>query len=129
MKTVRDILRDSLLSLLVGFGIGVGLLLVFAAVGGIANGLQGALEVSRGVVLVVGGLLMIYSAILMLKGGNLPPDAFALRPWKQQRAETFDDVEPLKLFRKLPRQYAFLLIALGILTTSVIPESVVLYYL
>ena len=129
MKVVRDILRDSLLSLLVGLGIGIGLLLVFAVVGGIANGLQGALEVSRGVVLVVGGLLMIYSAILMLKGGNLPTDAFTLRPWKQQRAEAFDDVEPLKLFRKLPRQYACLLIALGILTTSVIPESVVLYYL
>ena len=129
MKTVKDVLRDCLLSLLIGLGIGVVLVLVFAAVGGMVNGLEGALEVSRGAVLLVGGMLMLYSAILMLKGGNLPPDAFRLRPWKQQRTEEFDGIEPLKLFRRLPGQYTFLLMAFGILTTSILPESVVLYYL
>ena len=129
MGSLKDILRDCLASLAIGLGTGAALAAIFAVIGGLANGLEGALEASRGVVLVVGGLLMLCSALLMLKGGNLPQDAFSLRPWKQQRTEGVDDVEPLNLFRKLPRQYTFLLIALGILTISILPESVVLYYL
>lgn len=70
-----------------------------------------------------------YAAILMLKGGNLPQDAFTLRPWKKQRPAEFDEVEPLRLFRVLPRQGSFLLISIGILVTSLIPEGIVLHYL
>lgn len=128
MKTIKDIIRDCLVSLAIGLGIGAVLAAVSAVIGGFVNGLEGVLEASRGIVLVVGGMLMLYSALLMLKGGNLPQDAFDLRPWKRHQ-EQFDDVEPLKLFRRLPRQFTFLLIALGILTISIIPESVILYYL
>lgn len=129
MKTFKALLRDILLSLVIGFGIGLGLLLVTGGIGAAANGLEGALEASRGTVLVVGGLLMIYSALLLLKGGNLPQDAFTLWPGKKRRLEELDDVEPLKIFRKLPRYASFFLMSVGILATSLIPESVVLYYL
>lgn len=111
----------------VGLGIGIVLIVVFAVIGGIADGLEGALEASRGVVLIVGGLLMLFSAILMLKGGNLPPDAFSLRPWKKQPLEDIDEVP--KLFCRLPRQYAYLCLSMGILMTTLIPESFVLYFL
>lgn len=129
MKKVRDLLRDMLLALAIGLGTGLVLILVLGGIGAIVSGLQGALEASRSGVLVVGGLLMIYAAILMLKGGNLPQDAFTLRPWKKQRPAEFDEVEPLRLFRVLPRQGSFLLISIGILVTSLIPEGIVLHYL
>lgn len=133
MRMVKDILRDMLVAVAIGLGVGVALVLLFALIGGAANGLQGALEASRGAVLIVGGLLLLFSGILMLKGGNLPPDAFSLRPWKKQDVEDVRDevesTEPLRIFRRLPRQYAFALMAAGILMTSLIPESVVLYYL
>lgn len=129
MEKIKDLLRDAALSFLLGLGIGLALAAAAALIGAVVNGLQGALEGSRGIVLVVGGLLMIYSAILMLKGGNLPPDAFSLRPWKQRRVEEPDDMEPLRLFRRLPGQYTFFLMAVGVLTVSLLPESVVLHYL
>lgn len=129
MKVLKELIRDMLAATGMGLGIGLLLVLVFALIGGIANGLQGALEASRGAVLVVGGLLLLFSGILMLKGGNLPADAFTLRPWKKQEWSGEDSTEPLKLFRRLPRQYACALMAAGILTTSLIPESIVLYYL
>lgn len=129
MQKGKDFLRDVGLALGLGLAIGAALVVAFAVIGGIANGLEGALEASRGAVLVVGGLLMVFSAILMLKGGNLPPDAFTLQPWKKQPTEDLESTEPLKLFRLLPRQYVFLLMAVGILTTSLIPESIVLYFL
>lgn len=129
MKTLGDFLRDMLLALMLGLLIGLGLLLVFGILGLIFGGLQGALEASRSSVLLCGGFLMLFSAVLMLKGGNLPADAFALQPWKKQQKEDPDDVEPLHLFRKLPGKYGYLLIAAGILTSSILPESVILYWL
>ena len=129
MKTLRNFLRDSLLALCLGLAIGLGLILVFGILGALFGGLQGALEASRSSVLLTGGLLMLFSAILMLKGGNLPADAFMLQPWKKENREDLASTEPLKLFRQLPRQYVYLLIAAGILISSILPESVVLYYL
>lgn len=129
MKRLFDLIRDCALAAAIGLGIGLILVLAFALIGGIANGLQGALEASRGVVLIVGGLLLLFSGILMLKGGNLPPDAFTLQPWKKKEIDVEELTQPLHLFRLLPRQYAYTLIAAGILLTSLIPESIVLYYL
>ena len=129
MKQLTDLMRDCAVAAAIGLGIGLLLLLVFALIGGIANGLQGALEASRGAVLVVGGLLLLFSGILMLKGGNLPADAFTLQPWKQKEPDPEDLSQPLNLFRQLPRQYAYALMAFGILVTSLIPESIVLYWL
>lgn len=128
MKTLGDFLRDMLLALVLGLLIGLGLILVFGILGLFFGGLQGALEASRSSVLLCGGLLMLFSAILMIKGGNLPADAFTLQPWKKQREDP-DDVEPLHLFRKLPRKYGYLLISAGILISSILPESLVLYWL
>ena len=129
MRRLKDLIRDVLFAAVIGLGIGVILILVFALIGGIVNGLQGALEASRGVVLVVGGLLLLFSGILMLKGGNLPPDAFTLQPWKKKEVPAEDVTQPLNFFRYLPKQYAYALIAAGSLVTSLIPESIVLYYL
>ena len=129
MKRLFDLIRDCVLAVAIGLGIGLALVLVFALIGGIANGLQGALEAPRGVVLIVGGLLLLFSGLLMLKGGNLPADAFTLQPWKKKEIDAEELTEPLHLFRRLPRQYAYVLIATGILLTSLIPESIVLYYL
>jgi len=129
MKRFLNILCDCLLAVFLGLGIGLILIIIFALIGGLANGLQGALEASRGVVLLSGGFLLFFSGILMLKGGNIPPDAFSLQPWKQKDITKQEETEPLRLFRTLPRQYIYALMAFGILTTSLIPESIVLFYL
>ena len=129
MKRLIDLTRDILVALATGLLIGLALVLIFALIGGIVNGLQGALEASRGVVLVVGGLLLLFSGILMLKGGNLPADAFSLQPWKKKELQAEELTQPLNFFRCLPRQYAYSLISAGILVTSLIPESIVLNYL
>ena len=129
MKRLIDLTRDILVALAIGLLIGLALVLIFALIGGIVNGLQGVLEASRGVVLVIGGLLLLFSGILMLKGGNLPADAFSLQPWKKKEFQAEELTQPLNYFRCLPRQYAYALIAAGILVTSLIPESIVLYYL
>lgn len=126
MRKAKIILRDIVVAFLVGLVGGVVLVAVSAVFGAVAKGKMGAIEVPRAIILLTGGFLMLYAALCMLKGGNLPPDAFTLRPWKQQKAVLID-TEPLHLFRFLPRQYTYVIIACGILLTSMIPECIALY--
>ncbi|MDO4492787.1 MAG: hypothetical protein Q4C53_02760 [Clostridia bacterium] len=128
MQKVKNILRDIAVAFLTGLAGGLVLVAVFAALGAVVKGVTGAVEAPRTVVLLTGGFLMLYAALCMLKGGNLPPDAFTLRPWKQQKADPAE-TEPLRLFRVLPRQYTYFIIACGVLATSLIPECIALYAL
>lgn len=120
------VLRDLAVALAIGLAIGLAAGVVLWAVGALAGGVFNGFVVARSGLMVVGGLLLIFSAILLLKGGSLPEDAFRLFPWR--RRERLDDMPELpKVFWVVDRRYTFLLMAVGILLVSSIPDRVVFY--
>lgn len=129
MRTIKDLTKDAIRAFLFGLASGAAILVVAALFGAIYGGLGSALEASRGAVLLVGGFTLLFSGILMLKSGNLPPEVFKLRLSKKDSETSEDMGEPVIQFRKLPRQYAFAIVAVGILTTSLVPECIILYIL
>lgn len=129
MKMLKNILRELLLAMVVGMCIGLALGTLFAIFGAMIGGYLTALNAARSIILIVGAVLLVFSAVLLLKNSNLPEDAFKLRPRKQQTAE--DDelfpVQKLNWFRAVPRPYVCLVMAVGILLVSLIPDWLLMY--
>lgn len=104
-------------------------MIVFSLIGLAVNGHQGAFEVSRSALLIIGGLLLFYSGLSLLKDGNLPEDAFSLRLRRHKDNDSFDDDHRRVLFLHLPMTVVWFLISSGILLTTLIPEIILLKYL
>ena len=124
MKQVRNILRDLGLALVLGVGIGLALFLAFWVVGALVGGGGNGFVVARSGLMLVGGFTLLFAALLFLKGGNLPDDAFRIRP-KPERDEPHPPMALPKLFRVVDRRYTALLIGVGILLVSAVADAVV----
>lgn len=122
MSTLKVILRDLLLALAIGVIIGLGTAIFFGLLGAmIKGGFWGGIEAARSAVLLIGGGTLLFSALLLLKGGNLPEEAFRFR-LKKKPSEDAPSLTPLGLFRLVPRPYTTMAIAAGILLVSLIPD-------
>ena len=123
MALLKKTLRELLLALGLGLGIGLVLGLLFALFGCLIGGYLAGLNAARSIILITGAVLLLFSALLLLKHSNLPEDSFKLRLKKAQEKE--DDpfpVQPLNWFQILPRPYICLVMAAGILLVSLIPD-------
>jgi len=115
MKKMKTVIRDVFFALVIGMGCGLILSLFFGLVGAlIGGGAASGLSSARSAVLLVGGLVLVASALQLLKGGNLPKEAFQFR-LKKKQTQDFDPPEPIHLFRIVPRPYTTLAIGVGIL--------------
>lgn len=122
METVKTIFRDLLLALAIGIAIGLAAGLLFGLLGGlIGGGVYAGIVAARSAVLLIGGVTLLFSAVLLLKGGNLPEEAFRFRLRKRHSQESLPP-QPLHLFRAVPRPYTTLVLATGILLVSLIPD-------
>ena len=124
-KKVAQGARDLFLALALGVGTGLVLGLVLWGIGALVGGIANGFVVARSGLMLVGGFLMIFAAILLLKGGNLPKEAFQLRPWKHREKEQPETAQLPKLFWIVGRRYTALFLAIGILLVSAIPDYVV----
>ncbi len=122
----KNVLRDLALALAIGLGVGIVVLLFFALIGGlIAGSFLSGVSAGRSGVLICGSACLVFAAGLLLKGGNLPEEAFRFRIKKRQK----DDVTPpaqLHLYRVVPRIYTTLTTAIGILFVSLIPDLILM---
>ena len=127
MGTLKAVLRDLLLALGIGLAVGLALCLLFGLLGGLIGGAlrQGAVA-ARSAVLLAGGILLLFSALLLLKGGNLPEEAFRLR-LKKKREQDFQPPRPLHLYRVVARPYTTLATAVGILLVSLLPDLLLIH--
>ncbi len=128
MKQLKHILRELLLALVIGMGIGVALGGLFALFGAIVGGYLSALNAARSIILIAGAVLLLFSALLLLKNSNLPADAFKFRLKKRQKDDQDEPfpVENLNLFRIVPRPYIYMVMSAGILLISLIPDWLLL---
>lgn len=142
MKRVKEILRDLGLALLLGIGIGTAAGVVFGIIGWAVGkaGMAGGLLAARSGTMLIGGFLLVYAAILQMKGGNLPPDAFRLRPWKnrehgidaslsemaRQSDEDADTDDSFRLFRTVSRRYTSIFTAVGVLAVAVLLDFIMI---
>lgn len=122
MRKLRQYVRDLLLALVIGLGIGAGLCLLAWIAGAVTGGsLQSGASAARSAILLVGGVTLLFAAILLIKGGNLPEDAFHFRAKREEIPEEHPPA-PLQLYRAVPRPYTALLTGIGILLVSVLPD-------
>lgn len=123
---MKKILRDIGVAALAGLISGAALGLVAFAVGMAAGGVGTGAEAARTVLMLGAGAVLIYSAVLIVRGGNLPPDAFRLFPRKRERAERDEFVgEREKLIRCIPAQYAALVASVPLLSLSALADFLV----
>lgn len=115
MRAVRDLLWALLIGIAIGCAVGILLLFVGALTGGAIRGWAAA----RTSLMLLGGFTLVFDAVLLLKGGNLPKDAFELRPWRHSKSEDDNAPAPRKIFRTLGRQYTALAVAVGILLVAI----------
>ena len=124
MKQVWNILRDLGLALALGLGLGLAIFLAFGVVGALVGGIVNGFVAARSGLMMVGGFTLLFAALLLLKGGNLPDDAFRIRP-KPERDEPHPPTVLPKLFRAVDRRYTALLIGVGILLVSAVADAAV----
>jgi hypothetical protein len=87
----------------------------------VVGGVHAGWTAARSLLLLMGGFCLIFAAILLLKGGNLPADAFQLRPWRHRG----EDREPLpQLFPTVSRRFTAIFTAAGILLAAAIPDYI-----
>lgn len=122
MKRLNQILRELLLALACGMGIGLALGVIFALFGALIGGYVAALNAARSIILIAGAILLLFSALLLLKNSNLPEDAFRLRRKKQKQEDDAFPVQKLNWFSAVPRPYICLVMSIGILLISVLPD-------
>ncbi len=126
MKKLRQYVRDLLLALAIGLGIGAALCLLAWIIGAASGGnLRSGASAARSVLLLAGGGTLFFAAILLMKGGNLPEDAFRFRTKKDLPPEEHPPA-PLHLYQAVPRPYTALLTGIGILLVSVLPDLLLL---
>lgn len=126
MRKLLQYVRDLFLALVIGLGIGGGLCLLFWIFGTIIGGdMQSGARAARSVILLTGGGTLLFAAILLIKGGNLPEDAFHFRTKRDLPIEEHPPM-PLHVYRMAPRPYTALLTGIGILLVSVLPDMVLL---
>ena len=113
MSRLKAILRDLLLALAIGLVIGLAACLLFGLLGGLIGGSF------------LSGVSAARSALLLLKGGNLPEEAFRLR-LKRKARQDFQPPSPLHLFRTVPRPYTTLAVGAGVLLVSLIPDLILI---
>ena len=117
MSRLKAILRDLLLALAIGLVIGLG--------GPIGGRFLTGVSAARSAVLLIGGVTLLFAALLLLKGGNLPEEAFRLR-LKRKARQDFQPPSPLHLFRTVPRPYTTLAVGAGVLLVSLIPDLILI---
>ena len=129
MGTLRAVLRDLLLALGIGLAVGLALCLLFGLLGGLIGGaFYKGVVAARSAVLLAGGILLLFSFFLLLKGGNLPEEAFRLRLKKKRELEPdFQPPRPLNLYRVVARPYTTLATAAGILLVSLLPDLLLIH--
>lgn len=125
MSRLKAILRDLLLALAIGLVIGLAACLLFGLLGGLIGGsFLSGVSAARSAVLLIGGVTLLFAALL-LKGGNLPEEAFRLR-LKRKARQDFQPPSPLHLFRTVPRPYTTLAVGAGVLLVSLIPDLILI---
>ena len=126
MSRLKAILRDLLLALAIGLVIGLAACLLFGLLGGLIGGgfLWGGFP-PRPAALLIFGARPLSAAPRLLKGGNLPEEAFRLR-LKRKARQDFQPPSPLHLFRTVPRPYTTLAVGAGVLLVSLIPDLILI---
>lgn len=126
MEKLKQILRDLALALAIGLGTGLVLCLLVWGIGAwIGGGMRAGASAARSAVLLTGGIILLAAAALLLKGGNLPDEAFRIRTKKEPFSEERPP-QPLHLYRRVPRPYTMLTVAIGVLLVSILPDLVLL---
>lgn len=126
MSRLKAILRDLLLALAIGLAIGLAACLLFGLLGGLIGGsFLSGVSAARSAVLLIGGVTLLFAALLLLKGGNLPEEAFRLR-LKRKARQDFQPPSPLHLFRTVQRPYTTLAVGAGVLLVSLIPDLILI---
>ena len=126
MSRLKAILRDLLLALAIGLVIGLAACRLFGLLGGLIGGsFLSGVAAARSAVLLIGGVTLLFAALLLLKGGNLPEEAFRLR-LKRKARQDFQPPSPLHLFRTVPRPYPTLAVGAGVLLVSLIPDLILI---
>ena len=126
MSRLKAILRDLLLALAIGLVIGLAACLLFGLLGGLIGGsFLSGVSAARSAVLLIGGVTLLFAALLLLKGANLPEEAFRLR-LKRKARQDFQPPSPLHLFRTVPRPYTTLAVGAGVLLVSLIPDLILI---
>ena len=129
MEKLKAVLRDLLVALVVGLAIGLAACLLFGLLGGLIGGsVRSGVVAARSAVLLIGGVTLLFAAVLLLKGGNLPAEAFRFR-LKRKHEQPQEDVQPPKppdLFRIVPRSYTAMVVAVGTLLVSLIPDLILI---
>ena len=122
MKKLASYLSDIVIAVLLGFSIGLLLLVVLYIIGFLFGGAYNGLVVVRSGLLMVGGFSMVFSAGLILKGGHLPKSAFKFRIKGNEEDKEDSSIENdelnaklKKIFHRLNRNYVALFFASGIL--------------
>ena len=124
MKWISNVLRDLLLALVLGLGVGLAAGAALWCAGALAGGVSTGFVAARSGLLLAGGFTLLFSAVLLLKGGSLPREAFQLRP--RPRAEEPHPAAPLpRLFRVVNRRYVALFIGVGILLVAAVADGIV----
>lgn len=122
MRKLLNYLRDIFIAILLGFGLGLVLLVILYLIGLLFGGHANGITVVRSGLLMIGGFLLIFSAILILKSGHLPKSAFKLvvknnEDNKDEDLSTDDELKEKfkKIFIELNKSYVALFFAAGIL--------------
>lgn len=121
---VTAVLRDLLVALALGLLLGVVIGGIFWGLGALTGGVWKGVVVARSGLLLVGGFCLLFAALLLLKGGNLPEDAFRLRLRRRKR-EDLGGPPPVpmpKIFRVVHRRFTMLFLAAGVLLIAAIPD-------
>lgn len=124
-RKVTAVLRDLLLALGLGLLLGVVAGVILWALGALAGGVWNGVVVARSGLLLVGGFCLLFAALLLLKGGNLPEDAFHIRLRRRKREDLSGGPPPVplpKIFRVVHRRFTMLFLAVGILLIAAIPD-------
>lgn len=122
---VTAVLRDLLLALALGLLLGVVLGGIFWVLGALTGGVWNGVTAARSGLLLVGGFCLLFAALLLLKGGNLPEDAFRLRLRRRRHEDPAGGPPPVplpKIFRVVHRRFTMLFLAAGVLLIAAIPD-------
>lgn len=123
MKTLREIGRALLLGLVLSGAAAAAAFLI----GLLARGPACGAEAMRSVLMLLCGFGLLYSAVLFVRGGNLPPSAFRLRPRRDDDDPGSDFALPRRLTLNMPGRYAALCASLPALLLSAAADALVRY--